>query len=82
MKPFTELSPAELDALIERVKEAAEHGLALSGEDLGLLLNALLMLAQFQERMSDHDLTLHKLRKLAGIVSASEKLKRRAAPSG
>jgi hypothetical protein len=72
--PFTELSQAELDGLIARVKEAAAHNLALSGEDLQLLLNALLMLAQLQERMADHDITLHKLRKLAGIVSASEKL--------
>ena len=70
-----ELSEAELDALIERVKEAAEHGLALSGEDLQLLLNALVMLTQLQSRMADHDITLHKLRKLAGIVSQSEKLR-------
>ena len=69
-----ELSQAELDGLIERVREAAEHNLALSGEDLQLLLNALLMLAQLQARMSDQDITLHKLRKLAGIVNASEKL--------
>jgi transposase len=81
MKPFTELSQTELDALIERVKEAAEHGLALSGEDLWLLLNALVMLAQLQERMADHDITLHKLRKLAGLVSTAEKLERRAAAS-
>ena len=71
-----ELSTLErtLDGLIERVREAAEHNLALSGEDLQLLLNALLMLAQLQARMSDQDITLHKLRKLAGIVNASEKL--------
>jgi transposase len=74
MKPFAELSQTELDGLIERVKQATEHGLALSGADLQLLLNALLMLAQLQEQMADHDITLHKLRKLAGIVSSSEKL--------
>jgi len=73
-KAFEELSEAELDGLIERVKQAAEHHLALSGEDLRLLLNALLMLAQLQARMADQDITLYKLRKLAGIVSASEKL--------
>jgi len=74
MKTVTELSGEELDALIERVKEAAEHGLALSGDDLQLLLSALVMLAQLQEKMTDSDVTLQKLRKLAGIVSSSEKL--------
>lgn len=76
-----ELSPAELDGLIGRVQEAAAHNLALSGEDLRLLLNALLMLAQFQSRLADQDITLHKLRKLAGIVARSERLKN-LAPGG
>lgn len=71
---FVELGSKELDGLIERVKNAAEHGLALSAHDLGLLLNALLMLTHLQERMADHDITVHKLRKLAGIVQSSEKL--------
>jgi len=74
MSAITELSAEELDALIERVKQAAEHGLALSGEDLHLLLSALVMLAQLQERMAASDITLQKLRKLAGIVKSSEKL--------
>jgi len=73
--PVTELSAAELDGLIERVQQAAQHGLALSAEDLQLLLNALLMLAQLQTELAEQDLTLHKLRKLAGIVTGSEKLK-------
>ena len=73
-RAFTELGQAEFDALIERVEQAAAHDLALSGEDLRLLLEALLMLAQLQERMADQDITLHKLRKLAGIVRKSEKL--------
>jgi transposase len=71
---FIDLSAEELDGLIERVKNAAEHGLALSADDLGLLLKGLLMLTALQERMTDHDITLHKLRKLAGIVQSSEKL--------
>lgn len=74
-QPFEELSQADLDGLIERVKEAADYGLALSAEDLRLLLNALLMLAQLQAEMADQDMTLHKLRKLAGLVQSSEKLK-------
>lgn len=77
----TELTQAELDGLMARVQQAAEHGLALSGEDLQLLLQALLMLTQLQARMAEHDITLHKLRKLAGIVNTSEKLKH-IVPSG
>jgi hypothetical protein len=73
--PVTELSAAELDGLIERVQQAAQHGLALSAEDLQLLLNALLMLAQLQSELAEQDITLHKLRKLAGIVQRSEQLK-------
>ena len=71
----TELTEAELDALIERVTHAIEHELSLSITDLRLLLNALVMLTQLQDRLADHDITLHKLRKLAGIVKKSEQLK-------
>lgn len=71
----TELSPAQLDELIGRVQQAATHNLALSGEDLQWLLGALLMLADLQGRLAEQDITLHKLRKLAGLVSGSEKLK-------
>lgn len=71
----TELTEAELDALIERVTHAIEHELSLSIADLRLLLNALVMLTQLQDRLADHDVTLHKLRKLAGIVKKSEQLK-------
>ncbi len=72
-KPVTEISEAELDALIVRVQEAIEHQLALSVEDLQLLLKALLTLARLHEHLAENDITLHKLRKLAGIVSSSEK---------
>ena len=74
-EPVVELSQAELDGLIERVQQAAEHGLALSADDLQLLLKVLLSFAYLHERLAEHDITLTKLRKLAGIVSASEKLK-------
>ncbi len=74
MRTVAELSQDELDGLIDRVREAAEHGLALSGEDLELLLSALVMLAELQQRMAEGDITLQKLRKLAGIVKSSEKL--------
>ena len=72
---FTELNDDELDALVNRVNEAIEHELSLSVTDLRLLLQALVMLTQLQDRLADHDITLQKLRKLAGIVQSSEKLK-------
>ncbi len=69
---FTELDSQELDALMRRVQEAKEHELALTPEDCQMLLNALKTLAALQERLSDNDITLHKLRKLVGMVSSSE----------
>jgi transposase len=72
--PIYELSEAELDALIERVRTAIEHQLALSAADLQRLLDALLMLTQLQGELSSRAVTVHKLRKLAGMVQSSEKL--------
>jgi len=63
-----------LDALIERLNEAKEYNLTLSAEDIQLLLTALATLITLQDRLSSHDITLHKLRKLLGIVTASETL--------
>ena len=74
-KTFTHLDEQGLDALIQRVSDAKEHGLALSPEDTQLLLDALMTLAQLQERLQDKDVTLHKLRKLLGMVRSSEKLR-------
>lgn len=71
---ISELSPEALDALIKRLEEAIEFDLALSADDIRLLLSALLTLATMQERLSDKDITLHKLRKLVGMVQSSEKL--------
>lgn len=69
---FTDIDAEELDALILRVQEAIEHNLALSVSDCQLLLNALKTLSALQERLSDNDITLHKLRKLVGMVRSSE----------
>jgi hypothetical protein len=74
-KNVTDINEKELDELIERIQEAIAHDLSLSVADMQLLLNALMTLAHLHERMADNDVTLHKLRKLAGIVNASEKLK-------
>lgn len=70
----TTLSDQQLDALITRVSDASEHGLALSPEDTQLLLNALLMLANVQSQLTDKHITLTKLRKLVGMVQSSERL--------
>ncbi len=71
---FTDIDSEALDTLVERVKEAKQHDLALSAQDCQLLLDALVTLASLQERLADNDITLHKLRKLVGIVKSSEKM--------
>ena len=78
---FTDISSQELDALIERITQAKDHQLTLSPEDCELLLGALLTLASMQEKLSDNDITISKLRKLAGIVQSSESLKSNLAKS-
>jgi transposase len=73
-KPFTDIDGPALESLISRVSEAKENNLALSPEDCQLLLDALLTLASMQDRLANHDVTVHKLRKLLGIEKSSEKL--------
>ena len=70
-----ELDEEAFDALVSRLTEAKEHGIALSAEDTQLLLDALITLAHLQERLSSKDVTLHKLRKLLGIAKSSEKMR-------
>lgn len=76
---FTDIDNDALDGLIERVTEAKDHELALSPEDCQLLLNALMTLANLQENMASKDVTIHKLKKLVGMVKSSEKLVTQAA---
>ncbi|VAW56031.1 hypothetical protein MNBD_GAMMA07-493 [hydrothermal vent metagenome] len=71
---ITDLDVKELDGLIGRLQEAIDFELALSVDDIRLLLSAVMTLASMQERLSSKDITLHKLRKLLGMVQASEKL--------
>jgi len=63
-----------LDALIERLNEARDYNLTLSADDIQLLLTALATLMTLQDRLSNNDVTVHKLRKLLGMVTASETL--------
>ena len=68
-----EISQEQLDALVSRLEEAIEHELALSPSDLQLLLSAISTLATVQEQLESKDVTLHKLRKLLGMIKSSEK---------
>jgi len=77
-----DLDDDALDALIHRVEQAREHQLALSPEDLGQLLSALVMLAHVHERLEHRDLTIGKLKKLLGMAKSSEKLRDLAAALG
>ncbi|MCG6202973.1 hypothetical protein, partial [Psychromonas antarctica] len=72
-KPFTDIDGEALEALIARVTEAKDNNLALSPQDCQLLLDALVTLASMQDRLANHDVTVHKLRKLLGIEKSSEK---------
>jgi len=72
--PVSALNAEALDALIIRAQEAIDNDLSLSTDDIKLLLNAVLTLATMQERLSNKDVTVHKLRKLLGMVQSSEKL--------
>jgi len=68
-----EIDYAELQALIARVEHAIEHGLALEAEDMRLLLSAIHTLLEVQTQLEEKNITLHKLRKLLGMIKSSEK---------
>ena len=67
---FAALEEAELDALIERVREARDHDLALDASDLSLLLDALMTLASVHERLEHDDLTIAKLQDSSSVWCA------------
>ena len=71
--PIIEIDRKALAELISRVEEAIEHNLALSVDDLKLLLLAISTLCTLQEKIEADDVTLHKLRKLLGMVQQSER---------
>jgi len=72
--PVQDIDVVALDALIERLHEAQQFDLTLSADDIQLLLSALATLSIMQNHLSANDITLHKMRKLLGIVTASESL--------
>ena len=72
---ITNIDFNELAKLIERVEQAIEHDLALSVSDMKLLLCAITTLCTLQTKMEQDDVTLHKLRKLLGMIKQSEQRK-------
>lgn len=80
MSTIHEIDYAELSALIIRIEEAIAHDLSLSVEDMKLLLTAITTLCTLQAKIEQDDITLHKLRKLLGMIKQSEK--RKASTSG
>ena len=75
MATIEDIDIQALDALIERLQQAKTYELTLKPADIELLITALLTLSHLQDKLSDQDITVHKLRKLAGIISSSERLK-------
>lgn len=71
-KKVEEISPQELDELITRVEHAISHELALSVEDMKLLLLAIHTLATLQNQLENNDVTVFKLKKLLGLVKKTE----------
>lgn len=70
---IVEIDRKALSELIFRVEEAIAHQLALSVDDLKLLLLAISTLCSLQEKIEADDVTLYKLRKLLGMVQQSER---------
>lgn len=67
------LDQTDVDALIERVEQARSYDLSLEKSDLTLLLESLRAYLFLQEKLEANDLTIHKLKKLLGMISSSEK---------
>ena len=62
-----------LHALIARVEHAIDNELALTSDDMRLLLGAINTLLEVQTKLDEKNITLNKLRKLLGMVKSSEK---------
>lgn len=69
---FKDMSTDEIDSFISRVERAQEVGLSLPKEDMTLLIDAFKACIFLQEKISANDLTIVKLKKLLGMVKASE----------
>ena len=72
MATVKEVNFAEIESLILRVEHALEHDLALDAEDMRLILSAIHTLIEVQSKLEEKDMTLHKLKKLLGMIQKSE----------
>lgn len=69
------LADLEIDRLIVRVETSCAAGEPLHPDDVRILIEALKWLMHVTERLEANDLTIAKLKKLLGIISASERAK-------
>ena len=75
------MKDTDLDAFIKRIEDAIEFDLGLDKADIVMLLEAFKAMMLMQDKLSKNDLTILKLKKLLGMVSASEKLKEQLSSS-
>lgn len=68
-----DMSVAEIEGLIDRVQNSIDQGLPIAAEDTRLLLEILKGYLYIQDRLQHNALTITKLKKLLGMISASEK---------
>ena len=73
MTQVKEVDFKKINALISRVEHALEHGLSLDAEDMRLILSAIHTLLEVQTKLEEKDMTLHKLKKLLGMIKKSER---------
>jgi transposase len=77
---YKDVTLDQIHALIQRIEYAHKNHLSLTQDDYLLLLDALSSLLHLQVKISDHEITVQKLRKLIGVVSSSERLKKTENP--
>jgi hypothetical protein len=72
---YQTISEPDLDALIHRVTDVKEVGLALDKQDVDLILNIVQSYAHMLEKLKNHKVTVNHLRKELGIKPRRESLK-------
>lgn len=73
---YKDVTLDQINELIGRIEYAHKNHLSLTQDDYLLLLDALSSLLHLQVKIADHAITVQKLRKLIGVVSTSERLKK------
>lgn len=72
MAKAIDIDRCELKELITRLQYAIDNDLSLTSEDMKLLLAAINTLCEVHDRLEQDDITLNKLKKLLGMIAASE----------